>query len=50
VLSGAALPGGLVMPAKGSSTEEILEDYPLLEPKDIQADLLCAQRSESETE
>jgi hypothetical protein len=33
VLSGAALPGGLVLPAKGSSTEEILEDYPLLEPK-----------------
>lgn len=30
--------------AKGSSTQEILEDYPLLEPEDIQAALLYAQR------
>ncbi len=26
--------------AKGASTEEILEDYPKLEPEDIQAALL----------
>ena len=30
--------------AKGSTTQEILEDYPMLEPQDIQAALLYAQQ------
>ena len=30
--------------AKGSTREEILEDYPVLEPEDIQAALAYAQR------
>jgi len=34
----------LELMAKGATTEEILEDYPQLEPEDIQAALLYAQR------
>ena len=30
--------------AKGATTEEILEDYPELEPQDIEASLLYAHR------
>jgi uncharacterized protein (DUF433 family) len=30
--------------AKGATTEEILEDYPELEPEDIEASLLYANR------
>ncbi len=46
IIRGMRIPVEMILElmAKGATTEEILEDYPQLEPEDLQAALLYAQR------